>query len=888
MNVTRLRTDYMESPIGFDFDRPTLNWITEADGKDKLQSAYRIQVALDEAFDGILLDTGKVMSGQSVGYRLALKPLPKTRFFWRVMIWDEADQESPFSEAASFETGRMGETWRGDWIGWDQAFPQLRKGFAIDKPVKRARAYACGVGLYRLFVNGRPASGELLTPGINAYDQWLQYQTYDLTALLNQGGNAIGAWLGNGYYKGRVNWPSIPYRTEIYGNTLAFICELDIEYEDGSRETIVSDESWKAARSPYLRAEIYDGEVFDARLLDPDWSSGGFDDSAWAHAQVIALSKELLHARKSVPVAVQEVRDAKLIVTPKGETVLDFGQNFAGHVRFTTDAPAGTQIHLQFGEALGPDGNFYRDNMRTALAELIYIADGRKAEYAANFTFYGFRYARVTGLEKVNPEDFKGEVIYSKMERSGWFECDDERVNKLFDNAMWSQKGNFVDVPTDCPQRDERMGWTGDAQVFCPTAVMNMQCDAFYRKYLYDLKLEQQKSGYVPVVVPFILRGTELWQFPTTGWGDAAVLMPWDLYLYYGDKAVLEDQYESMKDWVDYMRAQDAEGKDLYEGFHLGDWLAQDTKDPDNLFGLTPTSLVATAYYAWSAEYVAKAAKALGKEQDESHYRALSERIKAAFRREFVSPSGRVVAETQTAYLLALNMNLLTQAQKPVAIKCLAERIVQDRVKLTTGFIGTPYLCPVLSEADLNEYAYSLLLSSECPSWLYEVEMGATTIWERWNSVREDGSFGPVSMNSLNHYAFGAVVEWLYRYACGINPVEHAPGFKHALIRPLVNDQLSRAKARVATPYGEIESGWKLMENGMIEVAVRIPFNARATIVLPDSAGVPISENGREMNIAPQACDMTVERGSGRWVFTYAYNGERIPRRIALPTHPKY
>ncbi len=875
MRIIRLRCDYMENPVGFDFDRPTLGWTVEAGGANKRQSAYQLQISRCDDPES-LVDTGKVLSDQSTGVRLDMPLDPRALYCWRVKVWDERDEASEYSAFAHFETGRYGEAWGAEWIGGEKGvLPQLRKGFALDRPIRSARVYASGVGLYCLFLNGERVGEEALTPGFNAYDRWIQYQTYDVTAQLRQGENAIGAWLGSGYYNGRVNWPSIPERRNIYGDRLGLIAELIVTYADGTETRIGTDESWRVTGSPYDRAEIYDGEVYDARRFTAGWCEPGFDDAAWGRVQIVPIDKALLTARRSVPVMVMErLAPVKLIKTPLGETVIDFGQNFAGWVRFSTSAPAGTKIHLQYGEALTKEGNFYRDNMRTALAELIYIADGRPASYAPHFTFFGFRYMRVTGWPgEVSLSDFMGEAVYSKMDTTGAFECSDPRVNRLFLNALWGQRSNFVDVPTDCPQRDERMGWTGDAQVFCATACMNMESDAFYRKYLYDLWLEQQKAGYVPVVVPFIINGSGLWAMPTTGWADAATIMPWMLYLYYGDKAALEAQYDSMKAWVEYMRAQDADGVDRYGGFHLGDWLAQDTKDPDNVFGATPTDLIATAYYAYSAELVAKAAGVLGKTDDVIRYNELAERVRKAFRSEYVTPNGRVLSETQTAQLLALNMNMVLPAQRPVVALHLAERVRADHGLLTTGFLGTPYLCPVLSENGLNEYAYAMLLSSKCPNWLYAVEMGATTVWERWNSVREDGSFGPVSMNSLNHYAFGSIAEWMYRYAAGINPCEDAPGFKRARLAPMPNDMLSHAKAEVRTQYGTLRSGWALAD-GKLTLTFEVPFNTTAEIHLPDAEGAEILENGKPV------AGVMLTRGSGVWRYEYTPNGRTIHNRV--------
>ena len=885
MKIINLTCDYMDNPIGFDFKRPSFGWMTESNAVNGVQSAYQVQVAETAAFEAPLTDTGRVESGLSAGIQIEIPLKPRTRYFWRVRIWDGQGQAADWSEPAWFETAKYDEPWQGRWIGWDREFPQLRKDFTLNKPVKSARVYACGVGLYVMYLNGERVSDEYLAPGFTAYDSWLQYQTYDVTEQLRQGENAVGCQLGNGYYKGRVNWPEIRERFgdrwNIFGDRLAFICELHIQYQDGAEEVIITDDSWKAAESPWLRAEIYDGEVFDARKIVDSWCTAECDASGWDSVGYVDVDMALLRARLSVPVKLHErLKPIAVLDTPAGEKVLDFGQNLAGLLSFETDAPEGTELLFQFGEALDKDGNFYRDNMRTALAEIRYVCDGKKRFYRPSFTFFGYRYVRVTGWPgAIDPETFTSEAIYSDMRPTGRFECSDARVNRLFENGVWGQKSNFVDLPTDCPQRDERMGWTGDAQVFCRTASMNMNTAAFFRKYLYDLAIEQAKDGYVPVTVPNYLRETGIWQLPITGWGDAATIIPWTMYVHYGDKAVLEAQYPSMKAWVDFMTKSDTLGVDRYYGFHLGDWLAQDTKDPDNLRGLTPTDLIATAFYALSANIVSKAAGVLGMHDDEAYYVRLADRVRAAFRKEYVSENGRVVSETQTAQAIALFFDLLLPEQKPVAAEHLAERLRIDHMQLTTGFLGTPYLCPALSENGLNEYAYVLLLQNKCPSWLYEVEMGATTLWERWNSVRPDGTFGPVGMNSLNHYAFGAICEWLYRWVAGINPVENAPGFKQSLLKPLPNSQLRNASASLETPYGLLRSGWKLTDSG-IELEFEIPFNTAAEIVLPDSEGVEVLENGVKLADGP------IVRGSGIWKYAYKPNGNTIDRHVKVIGRP--
>ena len=878
MKITRLTVNSMVEPLGYDFDRPCLSWVVESGLPDNAQTAYRLVVALDEALTQVVYDSGRVASAQSVNVELASSMEPCTRYFWRVTVWSKQEDTPVTSDITWFETARYQLPWSAKFIASRHDLPQLRKVFTVDAPIRRARLYTCGLGLYKAFMNGMPVSREELTPGICAYDCWLPYQTWDVTALVRQGENVIGAWLGNGYYKGRVNWPGMEERRCIYGDENVFLAELVIETEQGDTLCISTDESWEASASPFLRAEMYDGEVFDSRLFHRDWTIPGCMGIDWEFVRSAKLDTTLLQARRNRPVFVMERRQPVVLHTPNGDTLLDFGQNCSGRIRVQGIWPAGTEIRLQTGEVLDKDGNLYRENLRTALSEQVYISDGQPCDYAPTFTIFGFRYARVLGIEDVDPDCFTMEVLYSDMERVGHFSCSDPLVNKLYQNTLWGQKSNFVDNPTDCPQRDERMGWTGDAQVFAPTACMNMNTQVFFHKYLYDLAFEQKKRGFVTVTVPNILYKTRMWQIPTTGWSDAAVLIPWTLCLHYGDLSILRDQYDSMKAWVDFMTAQDKEGKHLYQGFHLGDWLAQDTKDPNNRFGLTPTDLIATAFYALSATLLSRSAALLGKAADAAHYADLAEKIREAFRDEYVSRSGRVVAETQTAYTIALMADMLLPHQKVKAAEGLANRLQIDHVMLTTGFLGTPYLCPVLSANGLNEYAYTLLLQKKCPSWLFEVEMGATTVWERWNSMREDGSFGPVSMNSFNHYAFGSIVQWLYQYVTGIRPLEDGPGFRHFLLQPMPNSMLQHAEASLDSPYGRIESAWKL-EDDTIELTFTVPFGATAEIILPDTENAQVLENS-----APITCpDGHITRGSGQWTYRYMHSGNTIHRRVPGP-----
>ena len=844
MGITRMKCNRISNPLGFYLGQPRLSWVTEAPGA-KLQTAARVQVAADKDFGQILYDSGRRDDIDSLGFRLPLELKPRTRYYWRVTVWTNRKEEIK-SPTAWFETSKMGEPWTAEWItpDWEDKsiHPLLRKSFSLDGEVASARAYVCGLGLYELELNGRKAGEEYLTPYCNAYDKWIQYQTYDVTSLLHSGDNAVGAMLGNGWYKGRFGFQDNP--GNIYGDTMAFLCELVVTYRDGRTVTVATDESWKAVPGPVQSSSIYDGEIYDANKQITGWSEAGLDDSQWSGTHLIDIGLDRLEARRSLPVHIMdEFKPVQVIRTPKGETVLDMGQNMVGWMRLKVDAPKGTEIVLMHGEAL-QDGCFSRENLRTAKAEFRYISDGRPATVRSHFTFYGFRYVKVEGWPgEVDPEDFTGCVLHSDMERIGELETSDPLVNRLFQNALWGQKGNFLDVPTDCPQRDERMGWTGDANVFSGTACFNMDTDAFYHKYLYDLALEQkQDNGAVAFVVPKnCVDGVG-----SSVWGDAATVIPWNVYLHYGDKAILEQQLESMKSWVDYIRRQDDGSRLWNTGFHFGDWLALDGPGNFDARGGTPVELIATAFYAYSAELVAKAAHVLGKKDMAEEYQTLAEEVKKGFQQEFLAPRGRLAVDTQTAYVLALFMDLVPDKFRKRVAETLEKKLKENNYHLKTGFVGTPFLCRVLSENGYNDTAYRLLLNEDFPSWLYEVKLGATTIWERWNSLLPDGRFGELGMNSLNHYAYGSIVEWMYRNMCGINPVEDCPGFRKAKLAPRPNGRLKWARAILDSAAGRYESSWRIEEDGL-HYAFTIPFDAVAEVDLPDAVVEGVTVNGKPL-----------------------------------------
>jgi len=904
--VTDLTCEYHRTLLGTDCKRPRLAWKLVSDRRGTLQTAYRIQVAeADAGLAAPLWDTGRVESDRSIQVPYAGPALrSRTRYLWRVKVWDNFGRESDWSEPAWWETALLSPVeWKAQWITPDaraidpESEPAflLRKRFTLRGPVRSARIYATAAGLYELYLNGRPVSDHVLAPGWTSYRRRHQYQTYDVTAVLHAGENALGVLLGDGWYKGRLTW--VPGRKNIYGDRRAALVQLHVYYEDGTEEVIVSDPTWKAATGPILFASIYDGEVYDARLEQPDWSEAGFDDRNWAPTEALALPLEHLVAQENWPTRVTEViRPQQVLRTPAGDTVVDMGQNMVGRVRLTVDVPAGTRIRLQHAEVLDREGNFYTGNLRTAKQTVEYVARGGGPEsYAPHFTFMGFRYVKVEGLPVQDPsallDCIAGEVIHSDMERTGAFECSHPLVNQLQRNIVWGQRGNFVDVPTDCPQRDERLGWTGDAQVFVRTAAFNYHVGPFFTKWLRDLRADQRPDGSVPFVVPNPLDDYHdpNWKGdgpPTSAaWGDAATICPWALYLCYGDERLLAEQYDSMKAWVEFIRAQ---GEDEYlwnTGFHFGDWLGLDAKE-NNYVGATPIDLIATAFYAYSTRILRDAAVVLGKAEDVRTYSELLHCIQNRFREEFLTPRGRLAAPTQTAHVLALMFGLVEGEARERTARELNRLVVENNYHLTTGFVGTPYLCAVLSDNGYHETAVRLLLQEEYPGWLYPITRGATTIWEHWDSIKPDGSFWSDDMNSFNHYAYGAIGDWLYRYLAGLDMDERAPAYKRIRIYPRLGaGLLTHACATLESPYGRIETAWRL-EGELLTVAVQVPANTTAEVILPGASLEALRESGQPLGAVegvhtaeqvPEGVRLTVGSGAYRFTYPFCQTGPATP-----------
>lgn len=707
----------------------------------------------------------------------------------------------------------MNMPWHASWIAPSESLetlPVFEKEFHVTKSVEQARIYASAYGLYDISINGERVGEAYFTPGLTSYTKRLQYQTYDITPLLRIGANQIRITLAKGWCKGRYPFQT---RSDFFGAPDNSVLAQIALFQDGQISFIGTDSDWNCTEGPVLFSELYDGETYDARK----------ESVPQKHCQVkkLDLGTDNLICQQCECVTIMEtISPIRIFQTPKGETVLDFGQNMAGWVEFTVQGKAGDEVVLSHAEVLDKDGNFYTKNLRTAKQKIRYILKDGVQTYHPRFSFQGFRYVRIDQFPGQPTADcFRANVIYTKMEQTGWFECSDSNVNQLFSNILWSQKGNFIDIPTDCPQRDERVGWTGDAQVYCRTAAINMNVAGFFNKWLGDVISDQSDEGATAIFVP-TMQETKT----SSAWGDAATICPWEVYRAYGDERMLKRQYPSMKRWVEYIRKQGDNEYLWNTGFHFGDWLGLDAKQ-GSYEGATSKDFVATAFYAYSVSLLIKAAEVLGYEDDVKAYTKLHQNILYHFNQEFVTPNGKLSDQTQTAHVLALKFGLTN----PERIQStLVQMLENNQKKLQTGFAGTPYLCPALSEHGLHSLAYDLLLQQEFPSWLFSVSMGATTIWEHWDGIRPDGSFWSDAMNSYNHYAYGSIGAWMYSVMGGIRPKE--AGYKTIKIAPVSDQRISFVKTKIKTGYGIVSSEWN-KENGIIDYTVTIPCNTTAEFV---------------------------------------------------------
>ncbi|MHA6523755.1 family 78 glycoside hydrolase catalytic domain [Tessaracoccus sp. G1721] len=852
VTLTPPRFEHHDGALGIGNPRPRLSWIVETAPTGWSQAAYEI-----EERDGAAV---RVESADSV-----LVPWPfgdlgsRERREVRVRVTGSDGETSGWGGWAAVEAGLLhGDDWTAAMVGPSDdaiAAPLLRRGFDVPTAgVARARLYASAHGVFQLELNGRRVGEDEFAPGWTTYQSRLRYVTYDVTDLVQPGRNALGAWLGDGWWRGHLGWDG---RRALYGEQLGLIAQLEIEYTDGTRQVVATDDAWVGAPGPITSSDLYDGESFDARLLDPAWSTASCDASGWAPVVVRDLDTSILVAPDGPPVrCVERLAVAEVLTSPSGATILDFGQNLVGRLRIRVAGEAGTVVTLRHAEVL-ERGELATGPLRGAKATDTYTLAGHGVEeWAPRFTFHGFRYAEITGWPGAfDPADVVAEVIHSDMARIGRFDTSHPLVAQLHHNVVWGMKGNFLDVPTDCPQRDERLGWTGDLQVFAPTATFLHHAAGFLTSWLKDLAAEQRLLGGTPMVVPAVTTG---YSGPMAGWADAATVVPWTLYRSYGDVHVLEEQFDSMTAWVDEVAAAAGADRVWSSGFQFGDWLDPTAPAGRPEQAQTYPEIVATAYFARSARIVADAAALLGRDADAERYGALADEVSRAFEAEYVSPSGRLLSDSATAYALALQFDLIRDhtARRRAADK-LAEVVRGNGYKIATGFIGTPLVCDALSANGHADAAYRLLLQTENPSWLYSVKAGATTIWERWDSLLPDGTVNPSGMTSFNHYAFGAVADWLHRVVAGLAAAE--PGYRRIRVAPQPPRRgLDSASASLATPYGEAAVAWRIVDD-RLTLTVTVPVGATAEVDLPSGTRHEVG-HGEHTFAEPFETDKDVRR----------------------------
>ncbi len=877
VKIQKVHIDYEVNPVGVD-TMPQIGFEIVSDKRNVVQKTYHIQVSSTANFQEIVYDSGTVLSEQSNQIQIREDFLEKGRTYYvRVRITDE-DEASIWSETATFTTALLGEPWQADFVSGetDDSYKEQSKGtyvrgqFSLRSKVKEAYAFTTALGLYNFYINGRKVSDDEMTPGWTSCNRNLLYQTYNVTDYLEEGENAAGAIVCAGWYRGMMG---LTRAINNYGEKTCFSMELLVRYEDGTEEMIYTDKSWRCQDAPVVFADIYNGETYDSDLEIKDWATPRCDTNQFKNVEIVPQDVSILKAQSGGRVKVMERMPAKsLTITPKGEQVLDFGQNMAGRIKVRATGKKGDVIEIRCFEALDKNGNVYVENLRHARTTMKYIfSEDSTITYHPSFTFMGFRYAHIISyVEQLHIEDFEAEVLHSNMAPLGSVSCSNPLLNQLHHNYLWGLKGNFLDVPTDCPQRDERLGWTGDAQIFSKTASYLVNTYTFYKKWLVDLEADQTEDGGVPHVIPNIEEGRtggnwllKQGEHSAAAWADAAVIIPYNLYLMYGDEEILKRQYTSMKKWVEFMCQHSNDYIWNYK-LQFGDWVALDA-DEGGFFGATPNDLTCTAYFAYTTKLFATIAKVLGNEEDNQKYSGIYKKIVHKFQQTFFDKNGVMTAQTQTAHIIALHFKLTPEAYIQKTIDGLKKLLDKENGHLVTGFVGTPYFCHALSDNGCLEEAYSLLQKEDYPSWLYQVKMGATTIWERWNGLKPDGTMSDPGMNSFNHYAYGAIGEWVYKVMFGLDATEEQPGFKHSIIYPKIGGGITFTEGTYHSFYGVHKIAWKI-KGQQVEITVDIPANTTASIRL-DQCKKVIESDG--LTFKNQGAYYEAISGSGSYSISY-------------------
>lgn len=851
------------NPVGYYDAIPRFSW--KLPEGVQAQSAYSIVVASSPALlakNADLWESGKVESQQSIYLLYAGEQLTtRQKVYWKLKYWDQEGKESNWSEVASIELGLLRNSdWAAKWISLPNQkaieVPEigrevhkvqyLRKDIQLQDELEEARLYITAKGIFQAQINGAQVGNDALTPGWTPYQKRIETLTYDVGALLDEGKNTIGIELAEGWHSGRLIFRK-------YADVSPWvIAQLEVKYKSGESETFVTDNSWRGTiKGPIQYASLYDGESYDANLEMPAWNKPDFDDAAWTAVDEEALSEDVkLSPKRHNTVATKIELSTQMITEPvKGKVVFDLGQNMAGIPKINIPVKKGQRVKIRFAEMLQSNGEIYTKNYRSAVSTNFYMPaiDG-VIEWQPKFTFHGFRYVELSGFDdSFTPEKswVSGLVQYSDFNLVGTFSSSHEKLNQLQSNIEWGLRGNFLDIPTDCPQRDERAGWTGDAQVFIPTSLFIADAHSFWSSWMQSVREEQRDNGSVPIVVPDIDK-----RRTSSGWGDVATVIPWETYLRTGDVKILEDSYETMLDWINYY--QSVSENHVVDMFSYGDWLQPYSEHPtDARKGETDEKLINTAYYARSLDLTKQTAEVLGLSDEARKLSSWLDEVKMAFQSNFFYDDGTISKgkPTQTAYLLAIGFNLLAPEMEQKCIPHLIREIEKADNHLRTGFLGTPLLAPVLEKIGRTDLMFEMLFKETYPSWFYSINQGATTMWERWNSYTLEDGFNKDGMNSFNHYAYGAIGQWMYERIAGIKPIK--PGYKEILIAPLPGGPLTSAQAKYESPYGEVSSAWKI-EDEVFELKATVPPNTTAKVVIPANTeehlivnGQPFSENAK-------------------------------------------
>ncbi|MHA1379483.1 MAG: glycoside hydrolase family 78 protein [Candidatus Helarchaeota archaeon] len=880
LNPKFLRCEYLINPLGIDVLNPRLSWILESTDRSQKQkqTAYHILVASSkeilEQNKGDIWDTNKVTSDKSIHIEYKGSILESSKYYyWKVKVWDKDDNMSDWSQSAFWSMGLLKRSdWKAKWIGpppkkisrirkklpkkYDP-LPLLRKNFEIMGKIKRAIVYVTALGEYELYLNGKRVGDHLLAPEWTDYDFRVQYQTYDVTDLVREGENIIGAILADGWYMGNLG-PGLTFIHHYYGNDRRLLMQMSVEQVDGKIEEIITDSDWKILENgPIESSDHFMGETYNMQKEPEGWDRIGFDDSIWSSVTVDLNIKKKMVSQMNEPIRkIKEIKPIEVSEPKPGVFIFNLGQNIAGWCKIKLDenvCEENATIILRHGEMLNPDGTLYTKNLRRAKAIDKYILKNNKERvFHPHFTYHGFQYVEVTGLKKGIKPDLDlitGCAISSDVRRVSSFECSDDTANKLWKNILWTQIDNLISVPTDCPQRNERMGWMGDAQVFCQTSIFNMDMAAFYTKWIQDIRDGQYKNGKYPDMVPDPMRKSIIGKIMNgaPAWTDCGIILPWDVYLNYDDKKLIETHYKSAKRLIDFIKSKNP---NLIwkksRGFNYNDWLNGDkikTKGYPRKGAEIPKDIFSTAFFAHSTEILSKMANVIGLEKDSKYYANLARRIKNKFVKKFVSKDGIIKGDTQAGYAIALHFNLLPNELRPKAVNNMIKAIEKYDRRISTGFCTTLPMMLELTRWGHNNVAYELFLSRKFPSWFYMIEQGATTMWERWDGYVKGRGFQNKMMNSFNHYAYGSVGEWVFKTILGIDLDENRPGYKHITIRPWPCGSITWAKGHYDSIRGKIAISWALNgENFKLEVS--IPPNTTATVFIPAKNAENVTENG--------------------------------------------